>query len=102
MTRTFCAVIEDERADALLSPYGEVMARARHWSFKQIHTLGRDVTSVKKEAQRKFGLTARQFNGVRFDLDQAVNAWRGTAKFRVTNLKDWTSPGEVESAQVRS
>jgi IS605 OrfB family transposase len=88
MTRTFCAVIEDERADALLSPYGEVMARARHWSFKQIHALGRDVTSVKKEAQRKFGLTARQFNGVRFDLDQAVNAWRGTAKFRVTNLKD--------------
>lgn len=88
MTRTFCAVIEDDRADALLSPYGEVMARARHWSFKQIHVLGRPIGDVKKDAQRRFGLTARQFNGVRFDLDQAVNAWRGAATFRVTHLKD--------------
>lgn len=88
MTRTFCAIIEDDGADALLSAYGEVMAQARHWSFKQIHVLGRDVALVKKEAQRRFGLTARQFNGVRFDLDQAVNAWRGTARFRAGNLKD--------------
>jgi len=64
------------------------MARARHWSYKQIHVLGRSVTEVKKEAQRKFGITARQFNGVRFDLDQAVNAWRGTAEFQIQHLKD--------------
>jgi hypothetical protein len=88
VTRTFCAVIEDKQAHAVLWPYGETMASARHWSYKQIHVLGRVVAEVKKEAQRKFGLTARQFNGVRFDLDQAVNAWEGTAKFQVQNLKD--------------
>jgi hypothetical protein len=49
--------------------------------------LERSVTEVKKAAQRKFGITARQFNGVHFDLDQAVNAWRGTAEFQVQHLK---------------
>ena len=88
MSRTFCTVIDDERANAVLHPYGETMAAARHWSFKQIHVLGHDVAAVKKEALRKFGLTARQFNGVRYDLDQAVNASEGTAKFQVRNLKD--------------
>ena len=29
---TFCTGIGDAQADALLSPYGEVMARARHWT----------------------------------------------------------------------
>ena len=88
MSRTFCTVINDKQADAVLWPYAETMASARHWSFKQIHVLGRDVAEVKKAAQRKFGLTARQFNGVRFDLDQHVNAWEGTLKFQVQHLKD--------------
>jgi len=88
MSRTFCAVIRDERADLVLAPYGETMADARHDAFKQIHVLHRDVAVVKKEIQRAHGLTGRQFNGVRFDLDQAVNGWDGTIKFRVQNLKD--------------
>ena len=88
MTRTFCAVIGDPEADKVLSPYGEVCAKARHWSFKQVHVLGRPVADVKREATRRFGLTARQFNGIRFDLDQAVNGWRGTLEFRIRNLKD--------------
>jgi hypothetical protein len=46
------------------------------------------VAEVKKDALPRFGITARQFNGVRFDLDQAVNGWRGTARYRVQNLKD--------------
>ena len=88
MTRTFCAVIGDPAADKVLSPYGEVCAKARHWSFKQIHVLGRPVADVKREAMRRFGITARQFNGIRFDLDQAVNGWKGTLEFRIRNLKD--------------
>ncbi len=88
MSRTFCTVIADPHADSLLAPYGELMARVRHWSFKQIHVLGREVAGVKKDAQLRFGVTARQFNGVRFDLDQAVNGWKGTLAFRIQNLKD--------------
>ncbi len=88
MSRTFCTVISDPHADSLLAPYGELMARMRHWSFKEIHVLGREVADVKKEAQLRFGVTARQFNGVRFDLDQAVNGWKGTLVFRIQTLKD--------------
>jgi IS605 OrfB family transposase len=88
MSRTFCTVISDPQAESLLAPYGELMARVRHWSFKQVHVLGRSVSEVKKEAQLRFGVTARQFNGVRFDLDQAVNGWKGTLAFRIQTLKD--------------
>ena len=88
MTRSFCTVIDDPAADSVLWPYGEVMARARHWCFKQICVLGRRVAEVKAEALRKFGITARQFNGIRFELDQAVKGWRGTLEFRIRGLKD--------------
>ena len=43
---------------------------------------------MKSEALVRFGITARQFNGVRFDLDQAVNVWKGSLEFRVSHLKD--------------
>ena len=88
MTRTFCTIIQDPTADAVLSPVGEIFGRARHWSFKQIHVLGRPVAAVKKEAQARFGITARHFNGLRFDLDQAVHGWSGTVQYRIQQLKD--------------
>ncbi|URD38171.1 hypothetical protein M6G65_06820 [Methylobacterium tardum] len=88
MTRTFCTVVLDPAADAVLAPVGELFARARHWCYREIHLRGRSVASVKKDALPRFGITARQFNGIRFELDQAVNAWRGTARYRVQFLKD--------------
>ncbi len=86
--RTFCTEIWDESADALLSPFGDVFGQATRWAFREIHIKGRPVAAVKKEAQRRFGITARQFNGVRFDLDQAVGAWRGTLEHRISTLTD--------------
>jgi hypothetical protein len=65
------------------------MARSRHWSYKQIHVLNRPLAEVK------FELTARQFNGVRVDLDQAVNAWQRTTKFGIQQLK-----GSIERSAV--
>ncbi len=88
MTRTFCAVLDGPGVDALLAPVGEIFAKARHWAYREIHVRKRPVAEVKKEAQALFGITARQFNGVRFDLDQAVNGWKGTAEHRVQSLKD--------------
>jgi hypothetical protein len=88
LARTFCTIRQDPRADAVLSPMGEIFGRARHWSFKQIHVLGRPVAEVKKEAQAQFGITARHFNGIRFDLDQAVAGWSGTMQYRIQQLKD--------------
>ena len=88
MTRTFCTLVLDPAADAALAPMGELFAKARHWAYREIHVRGRSVGDVKKDAQVHFRITARQFNGIRFDLDQAVNGWRGTAEYRVQSLKD--------------
>ena len=60
----------------------------RHWAFKEIHILHRAVAEVKKEVIVNFGLTARQFNGLNVQLDQAVECWREGLKFQVANLDE--------------
>ena len=63
--RTFCTLIRDPDADTVLVPYGALMASVRHRAFKQVHVLGRGVARSALEVRYR----ARQFNGVRFDLD---------------------------------
>jgi IS605 OrfB family transposase len=88
MTRTFCTVIRDTDAEAVLGPWACHMAAVRHWAFKERYVRGRPLKDVKREAIARFDISARQFNGVRFDLDQAVNAWRGQIDHRVKDLAD--------------
>jgi IS605 OrfB family transposase len=88
MTRTFCAVIRDTDAEAVLGPWACHMTAVRHWAFKQRYVRGRPLKDVKHETIARFDISARQFNGVRFDLDQAVNAWRGQVEYRVKDLAD--------------
>lgn len=64
------------------------MASLRHWAFKQQYVRGRPVKDVKRDGIARFGVSARQFNGIRFDLDQAVNSWRGQIDHRVKDLAD--------------
>jgi hypothetical protein len=85
-------------ADAVLVPYGELWTRIRHWSFKQIHVMQRPTADVKREALHRFHITARQFNGIRVDLDQAVNSARGTEAFTVQRLKDFIEATEGKIA----
>ena len=88
MSVTFCTVIRDLQADAVLTLVGAEFAKVRHWAFKQIHVLKREVKDVKRESQVKFGITARHFNGIRYELDQAVNAWSGGLEYRIQTLQD--------------
>ena len=88
MKRTFCTVIRDDRAEAVLGPYAAAMARARHWQFREIHIKRRPLLAVRKEAQSRFGLTKRQALANEFDLDQAVESWRGTLDWRVSQVED--------------
>lgn len=99
--RTFCTTISDPGADAPLSPFGEVFGRATRWAFREIHIRGRAVAAVKREAQARFGITARIFNGVRFDLDQAVGAWRGTVEQRISMLSDRIDRLDQQLAAIR-
>ena len=88
MTRTFCTIIRDPGAEAALGPWAEINAHALPWLFREIHVRKAWLAAAKSAAQKRFGLTGRQVNGLRFDLDQAVAAWRGGLKHRATMLGD--------------
>ncbi|CAH2603355.1 transposase [Rhodovastum atsumiense] len=88
MSRTFCAIIRDGRADSVLAPFGELMGKAIRAAFKEIHILQRPAGDVQKELMAEFGLTRRHLYGARTDAAQAANAWKGTCDFRATQLRD--------------
>ncbi len=96
--RTFCTVLRhvDPLGDAMLRAQGGVFARLRHWAFREIHCRKVPVADAKRDALLRFGVTGRMFNGVRFDLDQAVNGWRKGLEWRVGNIKD-----QIEATQER-
>ncbi len=85
---TYCGVIRDPRCDDLLLPMGWTLSRARHWTFAQLHVHGRDLADVKRDAQPLFGITSRQFDSVRVDVDQAVNGWAGALDFRIADAEE--------------
>ncbi len=96
--RTFCTVLRhvDPIGDAMLRAQGGVFARLRHWAFREIHCRKVPVADAKRDALVRFGVTGRMFNGVRFDLDQAVNGWRKGLEWRVGNIKD-----QIEATRER-
>ena len=72
----------------MLAPYAELASQARHWAFREIHIFKRLDRDVKRDAIDKFGITARQFNGINVQLDQAVEAWREGLQFEIANLAE--------------
>lgn len=88
MKRTFCTTIRDVAAYATLDRWAELNARALPWIFRECWIRGVPLATVKRAAIVRFAITARQFNGLRFDLDQQVAAWRGGLGWRRERLKD--------------
>jgi IS605 OrfB family transposase len=86
--RTLCTLVRDPLADEILAPYAALLAPARHWAFKELYILEEPVEQVKRECISRFGITARQFNGIRFQLEQAVEAWREGLKYRIGDTSD--------------
>jgi hypothetical protein len=92
MTRSFCTVIDDPAAHSALWPYGEVMARARHWCFKQICVLGRRVGEVKAaalaigRAAQRYGERLVDVSGTALDAPARMRPrierrrWRGVRR----------------------
>jgi hypothetical protein len=50
MTRTFCTVVRDPDAEAVLEPFAWRMTSVRHGAFKQRSVGGRRLKGVKREA----------------------------------------------------
>ena len=103
MTRTFCAVIGDVETDRVLSQCGELCAKARHWSFKQVHVPGRPVSDVKREAMRRFGLAARQFmyGPARNRPRGEWRCWRGVRRLPREGVKPARTAGSGKGTALK-
>jgi IS605 OrfB family transposase len=87
--RTFCTIIKDEQAEAVLSPFADIFGRAERWMFREIYVRKNHYGHyVKPEAQLRFSITSRHANSIKTCLEQAVEAWKGGLKHRVQTLAD--------------
>jgi len=84
--QTFCSVIVDERAEAILAPYAALMTQAEGWQFRRMYGWGQKKLDVRKAAQAHFGLTKRQATSNEFALKQKVSAWEGGLDFCLIQL----------------
>lgn len=67
---------------------GSILASARHFCFREIYIHDRFLKDVKREAIARFGISARHFNGIRFDLGQAVAIWRGAVAHQISSTSN--------------
>lgn len=85
------------------------LARARHRLFKRWIVQGETLAAVKRDLLRTVGISSRQFNAVRFEVQQEVAAWRGRttylksqAEHRVRDLEQrWVDLDRAITAQAK-
>ena len=72
--------INDARTHPILEAVGTLWGRLERILFKLLYASGKPTREAIAEAKREFiarhGLSARQFNGMRMNLDGKVKAWR--------------------------
>jgi IS605 OrfB family transposase len=87
--RTFGArvFVRADQHDILLC-MGKTFASARGVLFKLYKIDQHPLGECKRQIASGFNLSSRQFNGVRFDVDQICNTWSGTLDYRINFLKD--------------
>ena len=61
-------------SEMYLAEYGKFFGVLKRKLFAQGHAKGISPATLKKSFQRKFGITARQFNAIRMQLDGKVSA----------------------------
>ncbi len=70
-----------------LSEYGRFFGMLERKLFVQSHIKGMPTTSLKKSFSKQFGLTARQFNSLRMQLDGKVSSILEKRKFDIQQLE---------------
>jgi len=73
-TRTYQTRISDERKEAL-SDYASLVSRAERSLFADL-TRGKNLKDLKSSYLVRFGITARQFNSIRVELEGKVDSIR--------------------------
>ena len=90
---------------------GNILASARHTLFKRwkinpcrnmAQSEDNNLASIKKAICAEFGISSKQFNGLRFDVEQAVNTWSGTLTYRIQNLIDRISSKQEKILSVEN
>ncbi len=88
MQATYRAKVPDSGIYPILDAMAALYGRAERALFVDLHVRCRALSECKREYIRNFGLTARQFNAVRANLDGKVAATREGQKNRIAHLQD--------------
>ena len=87
MQATYQAKIPDKGIYPLLDAIAALCGRAERALFVDLQVRRRALSQCKREYIRNFGLTARQFNALRANLDGKVEAAREGQKNRIAHLQ---------------
>ena len=83
---SFEARVPDAAAYPLLDAVADVFGRVQRTLWADSRRTGRDPASFKREYLPRFGLTGRQFNSLRIDLDARVAAAKASQKRHLSTL----------------
>ncbi len=72
----------------LLADLGILYGRIKRTLFKDCMRTGKTAMEFKNAYLLKFGITARQFNAVRFDLDGNIRSVKELTKLRILDLEE--------------
>lgn len=77
----------EQTSDLYLSEYGKFFGMLERKLFVQTHLKGLPSSSLKKTFLTQYGITARQFNSVRIQLDGKVSSYIEKRKFDIQELQ---------------
>ncbi len=89
MTLTFHTRLKElsPAEEKLLSDYALLMTRAERTLFTLHQRTDKPPASFKKEVMARFGITARQFNAIRYKLEGKIRAQKESRKERIKGLE---------------
>src|SRR5213080_1925493 len=80
-------IMHNLTSDRYLSEYGHFFGMLERKLFVQSHIKGISTTSLKKTFSKQYGLTARQLNSLRMQLDGKVSSIMEKRKLDIQDLK---------------
>ncbi|MCQ6280875.1 IS200/IS605 family accessory protein TnpB-related protein [Bacillus sp. EB600] len=80
-------IIHNLTSDMYLSEYGHFFGMLEQKLFVQSHSKGISTTSLKKTFSKQYGLTARQFNSLRMQLDGKISSILEKRKLDIQDLE---------------
>ena len=87
--------VECASGDAALSAYAELYGRVERKLFAEV-SAGRSASLLKSQYQKRYGIPARMFNGVRVSLEGKVASVREQQKLRLDRLRGQIGRAETQ------